>query len=156
MENEWRSHPIYKNYVCNANGDIKSLITNKLMKQHDVKGYLYVHLTINSQQSKFVLAHRFILESFSELNDLDVNHINGNKHDNRLINLEWCTKSENCIHREEVIKTGNSKEVLCVETGIVYNSTKEAERITGINQSNINQVALNKRKTAGGFSWRFV
>jgi hypothetical protein len=126
------------------------------MKQHNFKGYLYVHLTINPHQSKFVLAHRFILESFSELSNLDVNHINGNKHDNRLINLEWCTKSENCIHREKVIKTGNSKEVLCVETGIIYNSTKDAERITGINQSNINQVALNKRKTAGGFSWRFV
>ena len=50
----------------------------------------------------------------------------------------------------------NSKSVLCVETEIVYPSTMEAERQTGIYQSNITKCCNGKRKSAGGFHWQFV
>ena len=152
---EWTTHPVYVKYECNANGEIRNKNTKKIMKQHLFGKYLYVHLT-NNKISKFILAHRFILESFTGLNKLDVNHIDGNKTKNNLYNLEWVTKSQNCIHREEVIRTGNSKMIKCVETGIIYNSTMEASRFTKIHQGNINQSALGNRKSAGGYTWLFV
>ena len=49
-----------------------------------------------------------------------------------------------------------SKKVLCVETGEVFESTKDAERKTGINHGNISKVCLGKRKTIGGFHWKFL
>lgn len=49
-----------------------------------------------------------------------------------------------------------SKEVECVETKMRYASTREAERLTGINHANISQACTGKRKTAGKFHWRYV
>ena len=53
--------------------------------------------------------------------------------------------------------TWNSKKVLCIETGEIFESTLLAERKTGVSQSTISRVCNNKKqKTAGGFHWRFV
>ena len=62
---------------------------------------------------------------------------------------------------EEAIKKrikACSKQVLCVETGIVYSSAHEASRQTGIHHGNISKVCLGGygRKTAGGYHWEFV
>lgn len=46
-----------------------------------------------------------------------------------------------------------SKKVLCVETGIIFSSIKDAHRKTGI--CHISQVCQGKRKTAGGYHWKF-
>lgn len=48
-----------------------------------------------------------------------------------------------------------SKKVLCVETGGIFDSMMDAERQTGINNTHISQVCLGKRKTTGGYHWRF-
>ena len=49
-----------------------------------------------------------------------------------------------------------SKKVECVETHMIYNSTREAERLTGVNHCNISQVCTGKRKTAGKLHWRYI
>lgn len=51
-----------------------------------------------------------------------------------------------------------SKKVLCVKTKKIYNSTREAERLTGINHNGINQAALpdGRQKTAGGYHWKYI
>ena len=51
-----------------------------------------------------------------------------------------------------------SKKVLCVETGIIYNSIREAERITGVYNTNISACCLGryKHKTAGGYHWEYI
>ena len=51
-----------------------------------------------------------------------------------------------------------SKKVLCVETNIIYNSTREAERVLGIGHSSIGQAARpnGNQKTAGGYHWQYI
>lgn len=50
----------------------------------------------------------------------------------------------------------NKRPVLCVETGVVYDSTAQATRETGIHNYAIRRVCYGERKTAGGFHWRYI
>lgn len=60
------------------------------------------------------------------------------------------------LKSKNVIGKGRKKSVLCIETQIVYDSTSEASRQTGIKQSSIAKVASNKQLTAGGYHWKYV
>lgn len=64
------------------------------------KGYIRVGLMTN-QGRKFFMVHRLVLETYSPIENslnLQVNHKDGNKENNNLNNLEWCTQSQNQIH----------------------------------------------------------
>ena len=108
------------------------------------------------------LVHRLVAEAFipNPENKPQVNHKNGNRADNMLSNLEWCTRSENCLHRNRVlgVEVPNKGPVRCVETGKVYKHGREAARQTGVCYVVLNKVVNKKSKylTAGGFHWEFV
>lgn len=80
-------------FIC-KDGKIRSQ-TGLIMNSSMAKGYEGV--TINNRT---YYVHRLVAEKFipNPLNLPDVNHINGNKKDNRVENLEWCNRSENIKH----------------------------------------------------------
>ena len=49
----------------------------------------------------------------------------------------------------------NAKKVICIETGVIYNSMVDVEKITGIKRDNISHCCRGKCKTAGGYHWKF-
>ena len=48
------------------------------------------------------------------------------------------------------------KKVICIETGIIYESAREASKCTGVSYKSISTVCLGKRKSTKGFHWKFA
>jgi len=80
----------------------------KKSKYTDGHGYIIYTLSKNGR-SKKISAHRLVAINFlkNSENKAQVNHINGLKYDNRLVNLEWVTPKENCLH---AVATGLTSE----------------------------------------------
>ena len=95
VSNLGRIKRIGKNHLCNFKyqGDYY------LKPLDNGKGYLRIKLS-NKGFSKRVMLHRIIAEAFipNPNNKKVINHINCDKKNNSIENLEWCTQSENCLH----------------------------------------------------------
>jgi HNH endonuclease/NUMOD4 motif len=98
----WKTISSHPNYQINDKGEIKNSKTGKLLKPIiNNCGYKLVCLSHNNvKRSGYI--HRLLAEAFIET-DLDteisvVNHIDGNKTNNDLNNLEWVTRSDNTYH----------------------------------------------------------
>lgn len=115
MEEIWGDIPGYEGYYQASNlGNIKSLPKKykplgKILKPQQRNNYLSVCLSKNGK-SKSQNVHRIIMKTFKGESDLTVNHIDGNKHNNKLENLEYCTPRDNSRHVFiSKIKTTNSE-----------------------------------------------
>ena len=87
------------NYLVSNYGNVKNLKTNKILNGEIIKkGYIRMYLGYNFKNK--VLAHRMVAETFipNPDNKPTVNHIDGNKLNNHVSNLEWNTYSENLQH----------------------------------------------------------
>ena len=169
-EEQWRTcvydGVVYDGYEVSTWGRVRSLNykhTGKIeiIKQgDDGRGYLFVHLWKNRKQ-KTCKVHRLVAIAFIPNPDNlpEINHINENKHDNRVENLEWCTRKYNINHgtRTERQAKTRGKKVRCIETGVIYDSTRHVECETGLAHSSICQCCKGQRyKTVGGFHWEYV
>ena len=165
-----KSHPNYKisttGRVINKNGH------EKVLDNHSKDGYLKVNLYKDGiGSSKRV--HRLVAEAFipNPDNKPDVNHKNGNKHDNRVDNLEWVTKSENMKHAYQtgLVKpscsmTGKKnpnggrkgKPFRIIETGEVFNTLHECEKAINGNNRHINDCLHGRQHTHRGRHFEYI
>ena len=153
---------------------------NKIMKQHkNHKGYLIIQLSKEGRR-KTLIVHRLVAKAFipNKNNKEQINHINCNKADNNIENLEWVTTKENVVHafkhklktKEGSVKllgkyakkgeeNPKSKKVFQFDKNkkliFVYGSVREAERKTKIYASYISQCCLKKKEQAGGCYWSY-
>lgn len=164
-ENEqeiWKVIKEFPQYKVSNFGQIMSYKNpNKpiiLKGQITKKGYRSVHLRDENGHSYSKQVHRLVLENFSpreDMQQLEVNHIDENKLNNNLTNLEWMTHLENMRYGTCSLRghLNQQDQILCVETNMIYNSMKEASEQTGVNYGNISTACKNGN-SAGGFHWK--
>jgi len=97
--NESRSIRNFERYAITKEGLVFNLVTGKILKP-DINNCGYKRVTLSKDGKPFrFFIHRLVAETFIGYQEgMEVNHINGDKLDNRIDNLGWCTSSENKQH----------------------------------------------------------
>lgn len=166
MEEVWKPvRGAEEKYLVSNMGRIKSLYRRGWKKEF-LSGHItklgYVSMTINGKQ---IFLHRLVAEAFLEKDLIrnEVNHKNGIKTDNRVVNLEWATRSENMRHCHRVLgmkKNQNHfpktcRKIICVETQKVYPSVSSVKH-DGFNRSAVKNCLIGLTKTSGGYHWEYL
>lgn len=156
-------------YQVSNLGRIKSLNYNNQGYEQVLKidvnkrnGYCHIRLYKEKSCSRFRI-HRLVAQAFIPNPDNlpQVNHKNEIKTDNRVENLEWCTSKYNVNYGNRVNKFRLSKKKpiwqLDLQNNIIkkWASSLDAQNELGTKRSHISQCCNNKRKTAGGYKWRW-
>ena len=170
MTEIWKDIEGYENlYQVSNLGRVKALgnggsknskfSSERILKTCEIKGYLRVTLSKDGKQKQYSV-HRLVAQAFLQNPDNlpQVNHKDEDKTNNRVDNLEWCSAKYNNNYgtRIQRITEKKSKQVLCVETGKIYPSLRQAERELGISHNNISAACRGIQKTCGGFHWRYT
>ena len=176
MKEEWKPVKGYEGlYEVSNMGKVKSLNYNRtgkegIMEPH-VNGYGYLRVKLcKDGKKKWYMINRLVAQAFiSNPDNLpEVNHKDEDKTNNCVENLEWCSKLYNANYgtRNKRISekmTNNSKlskPVISINkvSGLIveFPSTREAERMTGINHNNIIKCCQGKAKSAGGHYWFYA
>lgn len=111
-------------------------IKGRMMSTKEIKtAYLTVTLS-RGRPSIPTYVHRLVIETFvpRAKGKRHCNHIDGNKHNNKLSNLEWSNKRENAIHAVKMGLIKICKPIKCVQTGKEYASIGEAAKDMGIHR----------------------
>lgn len=124
-------------------------------------GYLKVKLQKNGKSKSFQV-HRLVAEAFIDNPDKlpQVNHIDEDKQNNKVNNLEWCSAKYNSNYgtRTERLAKAQGKPIYQLKDNVIinkFNSLMDAERKTGINNRNIWRVLKGIRKHTGGYGWKY-
>ena len=160
----------FDDYFVSNKGNVFSKKSGEIreLKPHfGTKGYLILKLRKNNR-SYCKRVHRLVAEAFIPNPDKkpQVNHIDGDKTNNCIGNLEWNTNIENNLHAYRVLGhirlRGKlhtmSRPVLQMLGDIIiaeFEGCNDAARKTKTRAAGISQCCNNKQKTAGGYKWKY-
>lgn len=171
----WKPISDYEgSYEISSYGRVKSFPTKRrtttiILKPKLTKDGYYETTLYSEEKPKYIRTHRLVAQAFipNLQNKPQVNHKDGNKLNNYVGNLEWCTNQENITHSIEMglqnpvgHNNFNAKPVAQydLDGNLIqkYKCIRYASDDTGIKQGNISRVCNGHRKTSGGYIWKFV
>lgn len=151
----WKKHPDIERIEVSSFGRVRSVKGHYYNGIPNNSGYLQVQFYVNGKHTS-KMVHRLVAQTFiPNPNNLpQVHYKDGNKTNNNVSNLEWCTASYNAKYRE---KNGKALGVpvfainLATREVSKFPSQKEASRIIGLYQPSINAVVKGRLKQTGGY-----
>ena len=161
MKEYWKDIEGYEGlYQISNVGRVKSLYSGKVLKEvKTTNGYLSIRLYKNGISHRFSI-HRLVAKAFipNHENKPEVNHIDEDKTNNKVSNLEWNTRLENMRHGSIIQR--KQKPVFAVnksmEFDYYFNSLKEDAETLNLHASNITNVLKGRYKQSGGFYFEYA
>jgi len=164
----WKPTCVSPDYLISDNGKVFSLKRKRLLTNDVYAGYTRYCLSANGKARRY-WTHRLVAMAFipNPENKPCVDHINGNKMDNRVSNLRWVTYKEN-VHnpntfykladgmnrfRQNSIKTAAYKDGNLVG---IFESQSEAARTLGVHDGNVSWCINGKLKQTKGYTFKAV
>lgn len=152
----------FNNYAVSNYGRIKNVKNGRILTpSKNGQGYMHYVFCQNGVKKGFKI-HRLVAIYFIDnpLNLPCVNHIDGDKTNNNVNNLEWCTAKENDAHaRLNGLKRQN-KPIKATNTlsgeVIIFNSIGEASSFLGINKGTIHKVLSGKRNKTHDYTFEYI
>lgn len=164
MEEIWKDVEGYEGlYQVSNFGRVKRVTTGRILKGgKDKYGYLIVNLYKNSVGSIKTI-HRLVAEAFipNPENKPQVNHVDENKTNNSLDNLEWMTAKENTNHGTRNERSGKSQSIPIIATNLKtgesmeFYGSNECARQLGLHQASITKVLKGRLKQTGGYTFKY-
>jgi len=168
----------YPNYFVTEEGLVFSSKTNKFLKfSYDQQGYQRVGLYVGDYKTKTIKVHRLVAETFINNfdNKTDVNHKDGDKSNNNVCNLEWCTRSENIKHAFKTglkkisdnqknrfitmskSQTGSknpaSRKLINTKTGEIFNTIQEVLALVNLKRTTFQAMLSNQNPNKTNFKY---
>jgi hypothetical protein len=166
IDNTFEKIKLFPDYSVSIDGKIYSYLTNRIIKPTLNNGYMKLRLAkkIEGEETVYLSVAIHIMVAMTFIPNTDskpyVNHINGNKIDNNMTNLEWVTNIENVLH---AMDTGLNTRRVEVEqytlNGIYLNSYDSvingAKNCRKNTTGDISSTCRERLKHAYGFIWKY-
>lgn len=148
-------------YAVTEDGQVWSYLRRKYLKQDlTYRGYKKVHLINKDGKDTYEGVHRLVaLAYIPNPDNLEtVNHKDEDKTNNNVDNLEWMSRADNIRYGTAAQRGAitRSKPIVCLETGVVYDSLTAAANDLGLAISAISQCCSGKAKSTHGYHFQFA
>ena len=156
---QWKDVPSFEGmYLISEYGAVVSIRRGKVMAQRVTKnGYSRVSLSVSGVEKHF-LAHRLVAMAFVDgySEELEVNHVDGNKLNNHYSNLEWVTRAKNTEHAINTRLRPKSLPVVAIpiggDVGFCFRSSRHAAK-NGFDAGSVNRCISGLCKQHLGYKW---
>lgn len=164
MEEIWKDIKDYEGlYQVSSFGRVKSFYTNRILKgSKHPQGYLTVTLCKDSTKYTKKI-HRLVAQAFipNPEHKSEINHIDEDKTNNSVNNLEWSTRKENINHGTRNERVSKIKSIPIIATNLKtgksreFYGTSECARQLDLNHSHITNVLKGRRRQTGGYTFEY-
>ncbi|WP_165844408.1 NUMOD4 domain-containing protein [Limosilactobacillus fermentum] len=158
----WRKIKSFPNYQISNLGNVKNIVTNRKISQWKKEnGYLQVTLHTNGIKRNLYV-HRLVAEAFvpNPQKLSDVNHIDEDKSNNCVTNLEWMTHLANCNYGNRGLKISSQLSKPVIQMDLSGNIIQRFPSLISVNKAgfgfgNVANVCLGTKEKAYGYKWKY-